>query len=333
MTWELKTNLRGPAGFNATDAAGDDAAIAAFLAGNGTAARAAAEALVRAQYEKGTPVGSPPVVKPTGDGRAGVWEYTHNDTTGYLYHLLMGAGTASGAWAVGIGVDSGLGNGVIIRNKAKGIGLKIEQLTSITSATAYGLTVEQKSALAPAILMSQASTGTAMLMDLQSFVPSTDPNALILRISSGSGTAGFIKSYSGEFVWDKKFTMRTDVGADFRSNTGKADEWAKHLIVNHNGLEFQNPGAASSWNMFRISTREGGEVNRLNFQTAPATADPSTAVWSTVIGLRHNQLGFYGAAPVSKPALTYSRTGESAAAAALRGVLVSLGLVTDSTVA
>lgn len=49
-----------------------------------------------------------------------------------------------------------------------------------------------------------------------------------------------------------------------------------------------------------------------------------------VTKIRH---GFYGTPPIDKPALTYSRTGESAAAAQLRAVLSSLGLVTDSTVA
>lgn len=43
--------------------------------------------------------------------------------------------------------------------------------------------------------------------------------------------------------------------------------------------------------------------------------------------------GFFGAAPVAKPSLAYSRTGESAAAAALRAALAALGLVADNTVA
>lgn len=43
--------------------------------------------------------------------------------------------------------------------------------------------------------------------------------------------------------------------------------------------------------------------------------------------------GMFGETPVAKPVLSYSRTGESAAAAALRTSLASLGLVTDSTTA
>lgn len=43
-------------------------------------------------------------------------------------------------------------------------------------------------------------------------------------------------------------------------------------------------------------------------------------------------VGFYGVAPVTRPALTYSRTGETTAEAQIRTALASLGLVLDSTV-
>lgn len=45
------------------------------------------------------------------------------------------------------------------------------------------------------------------------------------------------------------------------------------------------------------------------------------------------KLGFWGATPVVRPSLTYSRTGETTAEAQLRAALTSAGLVTDSTVA
>ena len=123
----------------------------------------------------GTTVGSPLVLKPLGDGRAGVWEFTHNDTAGYLFHLLMGQDSSASAWTIGIGVDSGFGNGMIVRNKAKGIGVKVEQVETISSATAYGLSVEQKSALAPAVFMEQKAVtgGAAPLLQLVSYETDT----------------------------------------------------------------------------------------------------------------------------------------------------------------
>lgn len=45
------------------------------------------------------------------------------------------------------------------------------------------------------------------------------------------------------------------------------------------------------------------------------------------------RLGFFGQSAVARPSLTYSRTGETAAAAQLRAALSALGLVQDSTTA
>lgn len=59
----------------------------------------------------------------------------------------------------------------------------------------------------------------------------------------------------------------------------------------------------------------------------------STASGSKIGTDPAQKLGFWGATPVVRPALTYSRATETAADAALRAALVAMGLVTDSTVA
>src|SRR5699024_275042 len=64
----------------------------------------------------GTVPGSIPVAKPAGDARAGVWEYTHNSETGYLWHLLAGANMSHQAALIATGVDND-GIGVLIPNK------------------------------------------------------------------------------------------------------------------------------------------------------------------------------------------------------------------------
>lgn len=82
-------------------------------------------------------------------------------------------------------------------------------------------------------------------------------------------------------------------------------------------------------------TRDAGDVaviNQLSFADGRNLAFGSAA--GTKIGTTTTgKLSFYGAAPVARPALTYSRTGETAAEAALRTALATLGLVTDSTTA
>ncbi|TXG77295.1 hypothetical protein E6P97_01820 [Patescibacteria group bacterium] len=60
----------------------------------------------------------------------------------------------------------------------------------------------------------------------------------------------------------------------------------------------------------------------------------SGAVASTTtpqLQLPNVQTGFFGSAPVAKPTLTYSRTGEPVSTAAVRQALAALGLVDDST--
>lgn len=58
--------------------------------------------------------------------------------------------------------------------------------------------------------------------------------------------------------------------------------------------------------------------------------DSDNYTWLGAVTHKH---GAYGIAPIARPALTYSRTGESAAAAQMRTTLTALGLVTDSTTA
>ncbi|MUN61573.1 hypothetical protein GMA12_00110 [Kocuria sediminis] len=53
----------------------------------------------------------------------------------------------------------------------------------------------------------------------------------------------------------------------------------------------------------------------------------------TKLGTSASKMAFYGGTPIAKPSLTYSKAGETAAEAQLRGVLVALGLVTDNTLA
>lgn len=284
--------------------------------------------------EAGTPVGSPPVVKPKGDGRGGVWEYTHNDDTGYLFHLLMGIDSLSGAWLMGLGVDNGLGNGIIIRNKSQGIGLKIEQVERIASATAYGLAVQQNSALAPAVHMELRGANAdglgipATLMELYSYV--NDDTTALQRWYSYGATAGSVLAGSGKFRWDKSMDIVGDT-FNVRSYDSTPAPARRHIKTTAlTGQTYWSPtGTDNLWYGFRFNS--GG--SNFNISTAPSGANPDTATYTDIIKIKHGQLGFFGTAAVSRPVLTYSKTGESAPEAALRGALAALGLVTDSTVA
>jgi hypothetical protein len=59
----------------------------------------------------------------------------------------------------------------------------------------------------------------------------------------------------------------------------------------------------------------------------------SAAIFAGAVAHTGSALGFYGTPVTARPALTYSRAGESTAQAQLRSALATLGLVTDSTTA
>lgn len=62
-------------------------------------------------------------------------------------HLPQGAGI-TGPYLIGIGNDNESSPGILVANKASGIGVKIHQQSTIAAATAYGLNVIQESTVA-----------------------------------------------------------------------------------------------------------------------------------------------------------------------------------------
>ncbi|MFS2090546.1 right-handed parallel beta-helix repeat-containing protein [Paenarthrobacter nicotinovorans] len=68
---------------------------------------------------------------------------------------------------------------------------------------------------------------------------------------------------------------------------------------------------------------------------AGASLGAALTIIRSTQGFRHENkpLGFYGTTPITKPSITGSRAGESAASASTRAALVALGLVTDNTTA
>lgn len=114
------------------------------------------------------------------------------------------------------------------------------------------------------------------------------------------------------------------VGAGITVNLGAAAGHA--TVVGYDAaVTLQN---VSATNTVLVSSTAGMSV--------PTIRQTATAGSLEVDGaLDHDgaTAGFYGAAPVARPSLTYSRTGESTAEAQLRAALASLGLVQDATTA
>lgn len=311
MAWDLKTNLRGPAGQDATDAAQDDAALAAFLRSDTAAARAALDERIAALAVTlaGTTPGAVPVIKPVTDTRAGVWEFTHNSGTGYLYHLLAGASMGHDAALSAYGIDND-GIGALFANKKLGRGIVIDQKATITSATAYGLHATQSSTLAPLVRLEQNVNGAAAAMQLVAFGAPTAGQHL-LYVGDPTGEAGRIDSLTGRINWQRDIKVSNkangEVAQYFEASTSSAANSAntkKTFYGADSKVMFGATGAAGQYYPYRMAH----SASSLSIQTAPnlVSADPlnpkpsEVAAWTTQFTVGHTGVSFFGAAKAKK---------------------------------
>lgn len=152
----------------------------------------------------GTVPGSVPVVKPSGDGRAGVWEMTHNDSTGYMFHLLAGASMGHNAAIIAIGVDND-GIGLLIPNKKDGRAIVIDQKS--TSAEAYGIHATQSSTVAPMVRLEMNNNAAADVLQLLAF-GAPGASQRLAYVGDPTGMAGQILAASGVLDWRRNVQIR-----------------------------------------------------------------------------------------------------------------------------
>lgn len=253
---------------------------------------------------------TPVVVKNAESIGAAPWEYVHDGGAGYIWHLIMGQNSSDGSWAIGIGVDSGSGGGAIIRNKAAGIGLKLEQMSSVSAANAYALSIDHQSATAPAVFAELKGNATDLIHCVSY---RTTPGAYLLKFSgpAGVGLMGGIQAHDGVFRWEKAFDLvGGDAKIDARSADYESESTRHHTYFDVHGVSWaNNSGTADIYYQSRI--RHQG-VN-LVFE-ASDNAALGEATYETVLAIGKGEpgwkkLGFFGATPVSKPsALTAADT-------------------------
>lgn len=280
----------------------------------------------------GTDQANIPVVRQADDGRSSaLWEYTHNGGGGYIFHWLMGSGTTQADWAVGVGVDSGHGNGILIRNKAQGIGLKVELTATANNhpsdgTSAYGFAVEQKNATVPAVHFEQTSTGTGTLFEL--FCYADDPAAVMQKWVSYGGLAGVVGGQTGQLTWYKPVEVVGNTNyVNLRDFDVTAEGSRQHTRMKTTGVEFYAPsGTSNQWWPFDINA----SGSRLRFRAGGITGTVGDATLSNLIEFQNSKIGFFGASPVNRPSAIASPTADVAslktAVDAIRTALTSLGL-------
>lgn len=318
MPWDLKTNIKGEPGLPATGAAEDDAAIAQFIATDGTATKGAlapyARKTERPNFTGGFSSNLPGIygvnAKPLEDKSDGVLNWGHNSDIGYLLHFV--SGTQPGGGLIGLGTDHPGKTGLVVSNKANAGG-------------AVGIGVQNTA----------TSTGTGF--DGGNFGSGT-----LMNLAKGNAAAGvllklkgFLNGTAGIFKWrnasdTKDLGWITDDGTlnlggqnDGRVKFGMSESLDQRIYT-YSGT----PGLY--W-----TTAIKGSTNVLQLQAAQSAAHAQGAeALTTLIEVKAGaRLGFFGTAAVTRPTLTYSRAGESVAEAAQRVALAQLGLVLDNTTA
>lgn len=313
-------------------AAADDSAFAVEQRAASVAAVEEAGYLSLAGQQPGDPI---PVVKPTSDTRAGVWEYTHNSETGYLFHLLAGAAFGAPAALIALGNDNGDGSALLIANKASGVGITIDQRATVAAAGGYGLFATQRSPAAPLVRLEMQANDAAPVMQLLAF-GAPGATQQLLYVGDPTGEAGRIEAANGRIRWQRPIVLRERNGGiastvDVTENTSfthlpdLTDATGRGYLtrITKQGLVmFSDAGAADTWWPFgifatgsRLQFRTGGSVNRTGISAAP----PATNVFE----LQHQKVGFFAATPQAQKtrvgALTDSSGGVASSTIAAAG--------------
>lgn len=272
------------------------------------------------------------VLKPSGDVRPGVWEWVHDASAGYLFHLMTGQNASSASALIGMGIDNG-GIGLFVNNKKTGVGISLQQNDSITSPTAYAVYANQMSKTAPLIHVDQAD-GAKQVLRVVASESSVETNELLEIITTGVSGGGYISARSGTVYWK----------SDINATQGKRMRAVQNVVADGNSTAME-PDA------LRLSTWNGGEGGywqkriaqngqSLMLQGADGTSggrDAAPATWFTAVETKQvsgsaegTQIAFYGVAPVGRqpaPAAASDAASTSAAVNSIRASLMALGLL------
>lgn len=272
------------------------------------------------------PDGSGFVVKPLGDGKAGLFNWAHGDDTGNLFHLSTAPGTVFGSAAlIAMGIDEG-GTGLVIRNKKFGNQMRLTQLSTITAATAIGIVGSQES-IAPWAKITLTDPGTlGNVAELISLEAQAASSALGLLISSSivAGAPTPLRlAFTNANATDKLFRFINSVGtiAEAEAQTGRL-VWSQGGIdvmgTNMLGVrENANASAHRAWLSYAASElslnfrRYSGSptthyawrlitsADLFRIQGAP-NATIGSEVWATMLEMRRDRIGFFGTTAVNR---------------------------------
>jgi hypothetical protein len=242
-----------------------------------------------------------PVSKPLGDVRSANWEFAHDDTNGYLFHLLCGPNMGQPAALIGMGIDND-GIGLFVNNKTAGIGVRISQNDTITSATAVGLQILHASHLAPGmqVIVSDAATDAIQIQA----ATITSATQAVLSLITPLGVSGLIYAKTGELHWQADIV--THDGGIFRARELDGGSDNNQIKVKSGEVQFcGSTGVSGDFYHHRITH----SAYSLKFDCADAASGGPDAAPTYVTALEigrqggwQNKIGFFGVAPALQPA-------------------------------
>jgi hypothetical protein len=254
-------------------------------------------------------------------------------------HLTQGVGF-TGAYLMGIGNDNGDKPGLLISNKAAGKGQVIKQNSTITSATAYGLQVDQQSTQAAGVRLEMNVDGGADLLQLLNLTTQASTATKLLYVGDSAGQIGFIRAKDGVLQWQRNVRV-TDNPADSAarylevstSDGANSSATSKNFLGATSHTFFTGTGSAGQYWPYRFfGTGSTFSLQTAGALTAAAPTDPrpsEVSAWNSILAVKNNQLGFFGVTPVGKRATTADATDLTTAITlvnALKADLIALGL-------
>lgn len=142
------------------------------------------------------------------------FEFQHNGSQGYIFHLTQGQNMASnGPALIGMGIDNG-GRGLFVNNKKTGQGIVITQNDTITGSDAYGLLLNAGKGAAPGMWIQQdpgagaSSYATAAIFFAYSAVDASQklvefryPGTGVNGSAFSGSLGGYIRAQDGGLIW------------------------------------------------------------------------------------------------------------------------------------
>jgi hypothetical protein len=334
---DLKAPLASPALTGSptapTQTAGDSSTKIA------TTAFSAAAIAAQAATDSGTylsPIGrtaakAAVIAKPSGDGGDGIIDWVSEDAAGYLLHL-----TASGsAWGstsgglIGLGVDAGVGAGIVVSVKTSndgGGGIYLDNQATVSGTSSFGMKGSQKSTAAPLVKLEQALGGTAPALVLQPLVAGT--GQVLMQMLGTSGTPfWWVRADTGEQVMTTSLSTIGSLHTTYATGNAAGTYLQTSTTTGESGLRMYRDTGGGTFYAWQIRTNV--DALQITSNGASAGTDGSEAA-HVVMSFQDNKVGFYGTTPVIQAAAIASPTADvtslKTAVDAIRAALTGIGV-------